>query len=224
MNVTILDKIKRLGFVPVKNTKHYTTFKSKDGIAILYDDNNVEGFTKRDFKESMLNEIGIRQKIEMLLVIGLGITYFTTDITIINGNSMEPTYKNHQIILKTKSSTNVNKILLSKGSIIKFVSPIGDKSIKRIVGIPGDEIEFDFNVIKINGKIVDKFNSEPHPTPTFQKKAYTQTGIERKKSPIDVIKLKPGEYFVMGDNSSDSIDSKTYGPIKDTSILSVVEK
>jgi signal peptidase I len=224
MNVATLNKIKQLGFVPVKKTHNYTTFKSNDGIAISYNDGNIEGFTKSNLNETILTESGIRQKLEMLLAIGLGITYFTTDITIISGRSMEPTYKNYQIIIKTKASTDVNKILVSKNSIVKFISPTGDKSIKRIMGIPGDEIEFDIDIVRINGKVVDQENSEPHPVPTSQKKTYTRTGIERKLAPIDVLKLKSGEYFVMGDNPSDSIDSKAYGPIKDTAIISVLEK
>ncbi len=223
MNVTTLNQIKQLGFTPVKKNSNYTTFKSNNGIAISYNDGNVEGFVKEKLNESVLNEMGMRQKLEMLLIIGLGITYFTTDITIVDGRSMEPTYKSTEVIIKTKASSDVNKILVSKKSIVKFKSPKGVTSIKRIVAGPGDEVELDFTFVKINGVTVDKHNTEPHPPSNFQKVAYTPGGKIRN-FPVDVFKLKSGEYFVMGDNISNSEDSRSYGPISDSAIISVIEK
>lgn len=219
----VLNKLKQSGFNVIKSNREYTTLKSNNGIALSYTDGTVEGFVKSKIKESVYNESKLRHGLELVLLIGLGITYFNTDITIVDGVSMEPTYKNLQMIIKTKSATDVNKILVSRESVVKFISPDGDTSIKRVVGVPGDEIEFDFNVVKINGVVVDKFNSEPHPASNFQKTAYTPGGKVRN-FPIDVIKLKSNEYFVMGDNASNSEDSRKYGPIYDTTILSIIRK
>lgn len=223
----ILKQLEKSGFVTVKKNNRFDILKSNDGIAISYKDGNVEGFLNRKLSESFLQESKLRHAIEMIILIGLGITYFNTDITIVDGNSMEPTYKNLQVIIKTKSQTDVKKIMVSNNSIIKFKTPEGDTSIKRVVASAGDEIEFDFNKVKINGNIVDISNEEPHPKGGIKKQAYslTRSGKPRRISPeVTVIKLKEGEYFVMGDNKDNSVDSRKYGQITKNAIISVVQK
>lgn len=220
----IINKLKSSGFVPVKSEKNYTVFKSDKGVALSYDDGTIEGFIKDKLNESLISEINIRQKIEMLILIGLGITYFNTDITIVDGRSMEPTLKNHQIIVKTKSSTNVNKILASKNSIVKFKSPSNQTSIKRIVGVPGDLIEFNIQIIKVNGVVVDTKNDSPPPEGSIIQPSFSKNGKLRTRSPVAHLKLKDNEYFVIGDNRNNSIDSREYGPITNSSIISVIEK
>lgn len=213
-------------FVVTKRNKNFDVLKSNDGVIVSYKDGNVEGFLKKKLSESFLNESKFRQTIEMIILMGLGVTYFNTDITIVDGISMHPTYKNLQVIIKSKASTDVNKMLISKNSIIKFKTPDGETSIKRVVAVPGDEIEFDFNRVKINGDVVDVANEEPHPK-GIKKQAYsfTRNGKPRKISPeITIIKLKKDEYFVMGDNKGNSVDSRKYGQINKNAIISVIEK
>ena len=217
---TSMDKLKKSGYVPVKDMKDYILLKSKNGVAMSYKDGNVEGFINGN---QQINE-GLRQTIEMFILIGLGLTYFTTDITIVNGPSMEPTYKNYQVIINPKSATNVEKMLKHDGSIVRFKTPEGDTAIKRIVAGPGDEIEFNVNVIKVNGKVVDTDNAEDHPKADYQLPGITPGGHDRPGQPISIIKLKSDQYFVIGDNRTNSVDSRKYGPITKSSIISVVQR
>lgn len=221
---SIIDKLTKIGFKFVNKKPNYSVLKSDTGIALSYNDGTSEGFIKQNINESVILESGIREKIGMIILVGLGLTYFNTDITIIDGKSMEPTFKNHQIIIKTKSSTNVNKILASKNSIVKFKSPSNQTSIKRIVGVPGDVIEFNIQKIKINGVVVDTVNDSPPPPGSIPQVSFSKDGKQRSRSPLATLKLKNGEYFVMGDNRHNSVDSREYGPIKDSSIISVIEK
>lgn len=216
-------------FVVTKRNKNFDVLKSNDGVIVSYKDGNVEGFLKKKLSESFLNESKFRQTIEMIILMGLGVTYFNTDITIVDGISMHPTYKNLQVIIKSKASTDVNKMLISKNSIIKFKTPDGETSIKRVVAVPGDEIEFDAFFLKVNGKLITSNNIEDHPTYGIKKPAksivHPDKKTNRKTLPLTTtIKLKDNEFYVMGDNVSHSIDSRKYGPIRQTDIISIVEK
>lgn len=221
---SLAGKLKQFGFVPVKSEKDYTLFKSDKGVALFYKDGTMEGFTKDKINEQFVIESSLREKIGMLIIVGLGITFFSTDLTIVDGRSMEPTLKNHQIILKTKSATNVNKLLISKNSIVKFKSPSNQTSIKRIMGVPGDLIEFNFREVKVNGVVVDTNNDSPPPKGSTKIPTFSASGKERSRSPLAQLKLKDNEYFVIGDNKQNSIDSREYGPITNASIISVIEK
>lgn len=208
------DILKNNNFSPVSKKSYGLLMKSPDGgVAIKYKDGNVEGFIKNT---NLKLEEGMRHKLEMLALLSLGIMYFTTDVTIVDGDSMEPNYINHQIIIKTKACRDVNKMLINKNAVIKFKDPKGTTCIKRVKGIPGDTIEFDNFIIKINGKIIDKNNLNDIPTNT------SLSMVNGKE--IYTMKLKDNQYFVVGDNKPDSMDSREYGPINKSAILSVITK
>lgn len=201
-------------------TKYGNIIKTDKKLIIKYNNGEVEGF----IKDNILNE-NMRQYFELLLIIGLGVIYFTTDITIIDGISMEPTFKNHQLILKTKFKGSLDDILLSKNTIVKFKSPTGETSIKRIVAGPGDEIEFDCNRMKINGKILNNTLVGEHPSYGVKKQGYSMSRIGKKRnvSPFTTtITLSKDQYYLLGDNRFNSIDSRDYGPISKGNIISIV--
>lgn len=84
--------------------------------------------------------------------------------------------------------------------------------IKRIVGCPGDQIDFVDGVLYVNGKPEDTFVY-----------TWTQIGVTQHQSGIvDAVsydknwsyKLGADEYFILGDNRGNSNDSEDYGPIK----------
>lgn len=120
---------------------------------------------------------------------------YTYRIEIINGDSMTPTIKDGQIVLAQK---NVKKI--AKNDII-FFKEDGQEYVKRVVGIPGDDIIF------LNSKIY------------IDSKEYINTQFYDTKK---ISHLYNGEYFVLGDNAENSIDSRTFGCIKKSQILATV--
>ncbi|MET3698005.1 type I signal peptidase [Bacillus oleivorans] len=144
------------------------------------------------------------------IAIGLAIIirqFFFAPI-IVDGYSMMPTLEDQDRMI-------VNKISYTIGSpqrfdIIVFRAPEGRDYIKRVIGLPGDTIEYRNDVLYINGK--------PYEEPYLE--AYKK---EELSGPLtfsftleDVIgreMVPEGHVFVMGDNRRLSKDSRHIGPV-----------
>ena len=98
-----------------------------------------------------------------------------------------------------------------RGDIVLFRDPEGGEEplIKRVVGLPGDEISLH------NGHLI--LNGEPHKEPYVVEKACV-SGAPRTCSfgPITVPK---DHVFVMGDNRAHSYDSRFFGPIPEETLI-----
>ena len=105
----------------------------------------------------------------------------------------------------------------------------GTHYIKRMVGLPGEEITMDPPRLVINGKPVsdegrigqimrqEKFSPEAFPYAGFNFSGSTDPRFNilgrTLAKPGDVVKLGPDEYYACGDNSPGSSDSRWWGPV-----------
>ena len=106
----------------------------------------------------------------------------------IEGTSMEPTLKNGDIVLLTKTSS------FDRGDICGFAWN-NKILIKRVIGIPGDWIEIDANgTVYRNGERMDEPYAEQIP--------FGECDLE---FPFQV---PQEQYFVLGDMRESSIDSR----------------
>jgi signal peptidase I len=123
----------------------------------------------------------------------------------IPSGSMEPTLHVGDKVLVNKLSYNFHPV--HRGDIVVFKTPPDDNSpgikdlIKRVIGLPGETIwSGPSGAIFINGRQL----SEPWLSP----EARANPG-----PPIQRMVIPAGDYFVMGDNRSNSTDSRMFGPI-----------
>ncbi len=162
----------------------------------------------------------------ILLITILTKTWITT--IKIDGEAMAPALKSDQRWLVNKRAY----ILVtpkSEDMILFYNSQFQFQSIGRIIGVPNDRIQIENGQVIKNGQAL----SEPYlttDTRTEFTKAIAATPLDNDRLRLDVldtnyyplgqtIALGPDEYFVMGDNREESVDSRSFGPIKSSDIV-----
>jgi signal peptidase I len=123
------------------------------------------------------------------------------------GRSMVPTLCDSQHYLLNRWVYSVRAPQRSDIAVLRDPSDNGF-SVKRIVGAPGDTIYLSNGNVYLNGcKLI-----EPYLAPG------TTTFTESKERD-QLIKCGRDQYFVLGDNRQNSIDSRTYGPVPRANLL-----
>lgn len=100
-----------------------------------------------------------------------------------------------------------------RGDVIVFRYPEDPKKdfIKRLVALPGETIEIRGGSIYINGVLSKEQSLHNHYYYNRQEGAFGQEG--------QVVKVPDGSYYVLGDNSSSSRDSRYWGFVPEKNVL-----
>jgi len=127
----------------------------------------------------------------------------------VKGNSMFPNFHDGEYILTDKISYRLG--LPRRGDVIVFKAPKNEEVdyIKRIIGLPGDEVKLENNSMYINQKRLDE---------SYLPSDYVSLPGSFLGENVPV-RVPEGQYFVLGDNRNHSSDSREWGMVKRDEII-----
>lgn len=146
--------------------------------------------------------IEVAQYAAIIVAVILFRTFLYSPI-IVRETSMIPTLHDGDVMILNKIGYRTNGI--ERFDIVVF-NYDNEELIKRVIGLPGDYVEYDDNKLYINGEYVEE-NFERRETKDFILEA------------IGYSVIPEGKYFVLGDNRPISKDSRLIGLIEEKDIL-----
>lgn len=168
---------------------------------------------KRDYKPIIKDIISY---VLIILAVVL-IRIFIFDPVRVDGPSMDNTLKNGQVLI-------LNKIGYKKDKIKRYDIVVADvcingtsinkpdsnckkeRIVKRVIGLPNETIYAKDGKVYVDGKEVDS---------SFASTATDDFNLED----LGYTKIEGSSYFLMGDNRAVSLDSRTFGPVKEEQIV-----
>jgi len=180
---------------------------------------------------------------------------FLVDFCLIPSGSMQPTLECGDRLVASKSTYGLRLPLLGtrllagknpqRGDVIIFRFPLNPKIlfIKRIIGLPGDRIQYRNKQLIINGKPIPQkilkitdtgaisaqenlmgrrhvtYISTSHNSPSFEEKILDMNHHLATTKLNKAWTVPQNHYFVMGDNRDNSLDSRTWGFLPEHYIL-----
>lgn len=134
--------------------------------------------------------------IVIIIVVVLIRSYIITPVIVV-GDSMVPTLEENQILLLNKIDYKFNKI---ERYDIVVINVGKNEIIKRVIGLPGENIEYRNNTLYIDGhELETEYN--------FDTEDFTLNSI------CNCDKIPQDKYLVLGDNRMVSSDSRIIGLI-----------
>jgi len=137
---------------------------------------------------------------DLLVAVGLAlvIIVFLYQPVKVEGTSMTPLLNDQERIFINKFVYRIEDI--QRGNVVVFWYPMDNSKsfIKRVVGLPGENIEIRQGRVYVNGRVLD----EP-----YVPAQYSDAGS------FGPLRVPSDQYFVMGDHRSSSNDSRVFGPV-----------
>lgn len=134
-------------------------------------------------------------KLSVLVMLAWGLLFNFSEV---RGSSMEPGIHDRDRIMVDHVSYLVADV--ARGDIVVLRYPLDPSLdyIKRVIGLPGDEIVIARGEVRVNGEHLD----EPY---------VAESSIEPWTTMNTTV--RPGHYFVLGDNRRRSSDSREFGQV-----------
>ncbi len=134
--------------------------------------------------------------IAFAFILSFIIRTFLFDTRIVPTGSMLPTIQLQDRLIVDKQLYKFSE--LERGDIVVFQAPPSsgekDELVKRVIGLPGEEIEVKDGLVLVNGKALEE--------------NYLQ---EKPDYQYDPVRVPADSYFVLGDNRRSSNDSHMWG-------------
>lgn len=146
----------------------------------------------------------------LTMVVVIFIIMYVATVQQIIGSSMESKYKDQDIVILNKLHYRFFKI--KRFDVVSLKYDGSKYLIKRVIGLPGDNIEYKNNKLFINGKKIEEYFLDKE----TNTEDFSLTTLGYEKIPKDM-------YLVLGDNRENSLDSREIGLIKRKDILGKIK-
>ncbi|MCJ1997050.1 signal peptidase I [Lactococcus piscium] len=174
----------------------------------------------------------------LIILIALLLRIYVWKPVIVEGHSMDPTLadKERLIIVKT---VNIKRQEIVVAKEYDRNSGKEKNIVKRVIGLPGDTIKFDADVLTINGKVVeepylkdykakfskDKLQETFSYNGFFQELAQNAAAftISATGETNFTVTVPKGQYFLMGDDRLVSQDSRQVGAFSKKDLVGEVK-
>lgn len=140
----------------------------------------------------------------IITLVVIAIRMFIVSPVRVDGNSMYPTLKNGEYLILNKFDKSYERFDV----VVLYHNK--ERLVKRIIGLPGDTLEYRDSKLYINGKEMKEKFVEVE-TEDFK---LSKTGYD---------KIPQGYYFVVGDNRGASMDSRVIGLINKRDIQGTIK-
>jgi len=167
-------------------------------------DNELENLPSKDASERCITGkekpgyrrlvFDILETLFLSLILFVGINLLSARIRV-DGSSMEPTLHHGEFLIVNKLAYKLGSPRV--GDVVVFYSPgnPAEEFIKRVVGLPGDQVEISSGEVLVNGQVLD----EPYiAAPPLYHGTWT---------------VPDSSLFVLGDNRNNSDDSHRWGAV-----------
>ncbi|HEY3342599.1 MAG TPA: signal peptidase I, partial [Anaerolineae bacterium] len=138
-------------------------------------------------------------------IIALAVTFLGTSVVLVAQPSMLPTYAPGDRLFVDKLLFHLTGVHRGDILIVHWPDAWDLWQVKRIVGMPGEQVQLLEGSALIDGKPLEE--------------TYLAPGTATEPMNSDNWQLGPQEYFVMGDNRESRGDSRAYGPISAAGII-----
>ncbi|MGE7093779.1 signal peptidase I [Lysinibacillus sp. NPDC048646] len=156
-------------------------------------------------EEKSNNEIGAWLKIFIIGFLCLvGIRYFLLTPIVVDGASMNPTFNDGDRVVVNKISSTITGY--ERFDIIVFKFTGNTHYIKRIIGVPGDHIEYKNDELYINDKKYEEPYLDEFKFSLKDNEPFTENFTLEAK--LGEVVVPEGHYFILGDNRRNSVDSR----------------
>lgn len=137
------------------------------------------------------------------------IRYYLFKPFYVKGASMEPNFYDNEYLIIDELSYRLRAP--DRGEVIVFRYPGNPQEyfLKRLIGLPGERV-------KVADGGITVYNQQ-HPEGIAIQEAYLPKDLAT--SGDETVALGESQYFVLGDNRSNSFDSRRFGPIDKSAIV-----
>jgi signal peptidase I len=158
-------------------------------------------------KNAILDDIIKFALIALLIVVPL--RWFIAQPFVVRGASMEPVFENGEYLIVDQLTYRFEEPERGDVIILRYPKDPSVFFIKRIIGLPGETVELQGKRVIIRNGV----SEEPL--------MFDQSFIEedRMRDEYGTYALGEGEYFVMGDNRTESSDSRAWGSLPRENII-----